>query len=183
MIGGVLMLLTFAFVALLLAVAPLDGFTTSSAQANGGTRAVVQNARAGPYELQVGIFPGKPTVGNLHLSILVKDAEAGTPFTEATIMVAAQGPAGATDVAPVQATTTPQSPQFYDVDIHLDVEGNWILTLDMDSRLGQASLDVPLEVTAGGGLNLVWLLVGAVAVVALGIWLTDRIRARRKTRS
>lgn len=177
----VLGLISFAFVALLLAVVSLNGFTTSSAHANGGARVVVQNTRAGPYEFQVGIFPGRPIVGNLHLSILVKDAEAGTPVTDATIMIAARGPAGATDIDPVRATNTPQSPQFYDADIGLDAEGSWTLTLETDSQLGQARLDVPLEVTAGGAINLVWLLAGLVAVVALGIWMRDRIRAHRRT--
>ena len=179
----VLRLLSFAFVALLLAVVLLCGFSMNSAQANGGTRPVVQNARVGPYELQVGIFPGRPKVGNLHLSILVKDAESESLVTDATVMVAARGPEGAADVSPVQATNTPQRPQFYDVDIRLDMEGSWTLTLEADSHLGQASLDVPLEVTASADLSLVLpLLAGGLAVLVLVVWVRDRIRARRRPR-
>ena len=57
---------------LLLAAAPaalISGVET--AQGNGGTRPVVTNKTVGPYKLQVGIFPSKPSVGNLHLSIIV----------------------------------------------------------------------------------------------------------------
>ena len=173
-------LLSFAFVPLLLAAALLLGFSMNWAQANGGTRAVVKNARVGPYELQVGIFPGRPKVGNLHLSILVKDAEAKTLVTDATVMVAVRGPEGATDVSPVQATNTPQSPQFYDVNIPLDVEGSWTLTVETNSYLGKASLDVPLEVTEPGGLDLLFPLAGMVAILTLAVWAWDRTRARRK---
>ena len=178
----VLRLIAFFCFILVLAAAQIIPSGLKPLFANGGTRPVVQNARVGPYELQVGIFPGSPKVGNLHLNILVKTAGSETPVTDATVMVAARGPEGATDVSPVRATNSTQSPQFYDVDIRLDMEGSWTLTLETDSLLGQASLDVPLEVTASGGLSLALLLAGAVAVVVLGMWLRDRFRARRRPR-
>lgn len=158
----------------------LSGLTPASA--NGGTKPVVKNARVGPYEMQVGIFPGNPKVGNLHLSILVNDAEAGESITDATIMVMAAGPAGTAVAGPVQATNTPQAPQFYDADIELTVEGDWTLTLETDSRLGKASLEIPLRVTPPPGFNLVYLLAGAVVVIALALWAWGPISARWKRR-
>ena len=151
-----------------------------SVLANGTTRAVVQNARAGPYQFRVGILPGNPKVGNLHLSILVQDAEAGKTVTDATVMVMATGPMGAAGVGPVPAVNTPQNPQFYDVDIPLDTEGSWTITLETNSRLGEASLAVSLEVTRADGLNLVWPAAGAAAVLALAFWTWKRTRPRRR---
>lgn len=153
------------------------------ASANGGTRPLVINAQSGPYEIQVGIFPGRPKVGNLHLSILVKDATAGSTITDATIMVGARGPTGAAGVPPVQAINTPQSPQFYDADIQLDTVGSWTLTVETGAGLGKASLDVPFEVTESEGIDIVFVLAGGVALVALSLWLLDRIGRRRKRRS
>ena len=146
--------------------------------ANGATRAVVQDARAGPYQLQVGILPGSPKVGNLHLSIIVQDAEDETIITDAIVLVAAKGPVGAADVAPVQAVSSPLSPQSYEVDIPLDTAGSWTVTLETDGRLGNASLDLPLEVTEPDGLPVAWLAAGVVAVVALVVWTWRRIRRR-----
>ena len=114
-------------VAAILAAAALLIFAHGplAVHANGGTRPVVKNERVGPYELEVGILPGSPRVGNLHLSILVKDAGSGVLLTDATVMVAAEGPIDATIAGPVRAVNTPQRPEFYDADITLDMVGSW----------------------------------------------------------
>ena len=169
-----------AGIALLLAAALITQSGTAQVSANGATRPVVKNERVGPYELQVGILPGKPKVGNLHLSILVKDAATGIAVTDATISITATGPEGATGVGPTQALNTPQNPQFYDVDIPLDLEGSWTVTLETDSPLGIASLDIPLEVTASGGFNLVWVAAGALIIVIILFWARDKFRASRR---
>ena len=140
---------------------------------------MVQDARAGPYQLQVGILPGSPKVGNLHLSIIVQDAQDETIITDAVVLVSARGPVGATEVAQVQAVNTPLSPQSYEVDIPLDTVGSWIVTLETDGRLGQASLDLPFEVTEPDGLPVAWLAAGVVAVLVLGVWTWRRVRRRR----
>lgn len=142
----------------------------------------MKNEWVGPYQFQIGILPGSPKVGNLHLSILLKDTETGVVITDATVMVVAQGPDDATDVGPVQATNTPQKPQFYDVDIPLDIAGSWNITLEADSSLGKASLSTLLEVTEPGGFNLLVLSPGAVAILVLALWFNGKIRSRGMVR-
>lgn len=177
MVAGVIGLVILA------AVTTASPYETNTASANGATRKVVNNARAGPYELQVGVLPGSPKVGNLHLSIQVKDAADGSNITDAIIMVMATGPAGATYVSPVQATNTPQRPQAYDVDISLDIEGSWILTLEMDSDLGKADLEVPLEVREPGGFNLFFPIAVAAVALSFVIWGWNGIRGRLRRRN
>ena len=169
------MLRILTLVLLLLAgpVVFLSGNET--AQANGGTRPVVTNQIVGPYKVQVGIFPGQPRVGNLHLSIRVEDASGVQVLTGATVFASLTGPPGATDVGLVPAANTPQNPQTYDVDMPLDMIGSWILTLETNSELGKASLDVPLEVVEPEGFDLILLLAGGVAILALVLWIRDRI--------
>ena len=150
----------------------------SPVSANGATLAVVQDARAGPYQLQVGILPGSPRVGNLHLSIVVQDAQDETVITDAVVLVSASGPVGATEVASMPAVNTPLSPQSYEVDIPLDTVGSWIVTLETDGRLGQASLDLPFEVTEPDGLPVAWLAAGVVAATTLCVWTWRRVRRR-----
>ena len=165
---------------LLLIAAPavlIPGIAT--AQANGGTRPVVTNATVGPYKMQVGIFPGKPRVGNLHLSITIADVTGEQTVTGATVFASLAGPTGATSIGPVPAANTPQKPQSYDVDMPLDMIGSWTLTLETNSDLGPASLDVPLEVAQPEGFDLVLLLAGAVAIVALVLLIQGRMKRAR----
>ena len=151
-------------------------------QANGATRELVKSERAGPYELRVGILPGAPRVGNLHLSIQIRDAAQGEILTRGAVTVTAKGPEGSTGVGPVAAVASPDSPQFYDVDVFLDAIGRWQFTLDIEAELGHAALDVPLDVSEAEGFSLIFLLALAIAFLALAIWTWDRVRGRRRRR-
>ena len=167
------------FLALLLLVLLLpSGIDTATA--NGGTRPLVRDARVGPYSFDVGIFPGRPTVGNLHLSILIKDAASGGALTNANVMVTLTGPEGSTNVGPVQAVNTRQTPRFYDVNVPLDAIGTWDVNLTADTHLGPASLNVPLQVTEATGIDIVYPLIALLAALAVLFWVLARIRSRRR---
>ena len=150
------------------------------ALANGGSRPLVTDAISGPYELQIGIFPGDPKVGNLHVSIQVNAADGGAPVTDATVMVSASGPIGAANVPPVQAVNMPQSPQFYETDLPLDTVGSWTLKVETQSGLGPASLDIPFQVTEPDGIDIIFVVAGGVALIALSLWILERIGKRQK---
>ena len=167
----------------LLVLASLFTLGIDAATANGGTRPLVRDARVGPYTFDVGIFPGRPTAGNLHLSILVKDAASGGALTNATVMVTLTGPEGSTAVGPVQAVNTRQTPRFYDVNVPLDVTGSWDLNLAADTHLGSASLNVPLQVTESAGIDLVYPLIALLAALAVLFWVLARVRSRRRRAS
>ena len=107
---------------------------TGTASANGAVKLVVIDKEAGPYLLRVGVLPGDPTLGPLHVSILIQDATGETAVDDATVSVAATGP-GAPSQA--EAVNSPQSPQLYEGNLWLDALGDWSLTLDIDSSLGR----------------------------------------------
>ena len=150
--------------------------------ANGATRLLVKDAIAGPYLLQVGILPGTPRVGTLHVTVLVNEAAGGTPLTDTLIDVTAAGPEGATDTGPVRAVNSALDFRFYEADLPLDAEGAWTLTVDADGPLGPGRLVLPMQVRPAQGLDLVYVLAAFVALTALGIWIWDRIRAGRRRR-
>ncbi len=152
--------------------------SATTVSANGAVR-VEKEEVVGPYRLQVGILPGIPTVGILHLSIIVQDAENETVITDAAVVVSAQGPAGSAGVAPVQAVNTPLDPESYEVDVPLDTAGSWTISLETDGRLGKASLDLPLQVNEPDGLPAVWLAAGLAAFLVLIFWTWRRARGRR----
>ena len=147
--------------------------------ANGVTSPVVENAPAGPYEVQVGIFPGRPKMGIVHLSISMTDAEAGTTITDAVVMVMAKGPEGVPILGPFQAINTPRNPHLYEADVDLDRRGVWIVTLDMDSPLGKADLDFAVGISNTGGLNWAYALAGPILIVIFGTWAWRRSRGQQ----
>lgn len=150
--------------------------------ANGASRLLVKDAPAGPYLLEVGILPGTPRVGTLHVTVLVNEAAGETPLTDALIDVTADGPEGATDTGPVRAVNSALDLRFYEADLPLDTEGAWTLTVDADGPLGPGQLVLPMQVRPAQGLDLVYVLAAFVALTALGIWIWDRIRAGRRRR-
>ena len=153
-----------------------------TAMANGGTRTLVKDEKAGPYELRVGISPGAPTVGVMHLSVIVRDPVGDKAITGATVMVSVTGPEGATPFGPVPALSTPNAPEFYDLNIPLDAEGAWALDLMIDGPLGPGNLVLPLQVTSSGGFSLVFLAAAAIALLAASVWTWDRIKRRGQKR-
>lgn len=136
--------------------------------ANGATRLIVKDSKVGPYIIRVGILPGSPKVGLLHLSVLVQDASRAAAVTDATVLLTATGPEPEGGTVQVQAFNVPQSPQLYEGNVPLVTLGRWILTLDIDGPSGRGSLDVPLQVTESGGFNLLFVIVGATAVLVIG---------------
>jgi len=174
----------FTFVVIvLIAVA---GFALSPSgdevSANGAARLIVKDAEVGPYIIRVGILPGSPKVGLLHLSILVQDATGAVPVTDATVLMTATSPEPGGSTVQVQAFNTPQSPQLYEGNVPLDALGSWILTLDTESLLGRGSLDVPLQVTESEGFNLLFVIIVAAAVLVVGslMW-SQKQRGRRSS--
>lgn len=173
-------LIAWTLVALMLMTSTIGPFDRSSVLANGATRELFKNERAGPYELQVGILPGRPKVGNLHLSILITDAESRGAVTNATVSVAVEGPEASTSIGPVPARNTFQNPRFYDVDLLLDAEGSWLLNMKIDGDQGLADLEFPFEVTSSGGVSLALVAAVTIACLAVSIWGWDRIKGRRR---
>ncbi len=147
--------------------------------ANGATKLVLEDVQAGPYLLQVGIIPGSPKVGNLHLSIEVYDAASEAPVTDARVFVSAVGPEDATNVPSTEAQSPLTGQNFYEADIWLDVEGSWVVTMHIDAAQGLATQEVPLEVTSGG-ISLALLAAILVFILAVSIWSWDRIKGRRR---
>ena len=168
-------------VSLLFAVASLTVLAPRESAANGAVRIIVNDAPAGPYLVTVGILPGSPTVGLLHISIRVSDAATATPVGDATVTVTATGPVtGAGPPARIQAVNTPQSPHLYEGFVTLDAAGQWSLEVETESPLGRGTLETPIEVTEGGRLNLFYVVLGVavVGIVGLLVWTRWQRRGR-----
>ena len=156
--------------------------TQQEAHANGATQPVVKEERVGPYLLQIGILPGRPKVGNLHLVVLVQDGQGEQVIRNAAVIVTATGPEGATDAGPIQALNTLQNPDSYETNVSLDQAGSWNFTFEIFSELGEGRLDLPLQVTESGGISLTWVAAAAIAVMAFAVWVWSRFNKKPRTR-
>ena len=156
--------------------------TSGLVSANGATRLIIDDVKEGPYLFRVGILPGSPKVGNLHLSVLIQSADGDEVINDARMIIQATGPEPGMTAGPVQATNTPLNPQVFDADITLTALGTWSMTLETVSELGEATLVVPLQVTESGGFNLLIVVVIFVLVVVIGaIGLSKMQRKRQST--
>lgn len=167
-----------ALLALWAALALLSG--GGMASANGAVRLVVIDETAGPYLVRVGVLPGAPTLGPLHLSIRLLEAEGGATVADATVSVAISGPG-----APgrTEAANSPQNPELYEGNLWLDALGQWSVTLDIDSPRGQATHAFGIRAAADRGFNLVWVVLLPLAAALLAGSLAWSARQRRRRRS
>jgi len=158
---------TLVGIALLISTAVVSPLQTRQVSANGATRLIVNDEHVGPYLFRVGILPGNPKVGNLHLSVLIQAAEGDDIIENGQMIIQATGPEPGIIAGPVLAKNALLNPQVFDADINLTALGNWTITLETVSELGDATLEVPLQVTEAEGFNL--LIVVVIVAVALAI--------------
>ena len=167
-------------IVLLIYTAVASPLQTREVSANGATRLIVNDGKAGPYLFRVGILPGSPKVGNLHLSVLIQPVEGNDAIEDGQMLIHATGPAPEMTAGPVHATNTPLNPQVFDADITLTALGSWTMTLEAISELGEATLVVPLQVTETEGFNLLIVVVFVVVVLAIGTLAWSQIKRRKQ---
>jgi hypothetical protein len=171
---------TLIGIMLLISAAVASPLWPDQASAHGTTRVIVDDVQEGPYLFRVGIIPGSPKIGNLHLSVLIQAAEGDEAITDGRITVMATGPGPGMIAGPVEAANEPLNPQVYSADLSITDLGTWSMTLETTSALGEATLVVPLQVTESGGFNLLYVIVIAVVVsVSAVAW--SQIQRRRQS--
>ena len=175
--GGLGWVWNLSVLTLVVALTLAAGLSGGTASANGAVRLVVIDEVAGPYLLRVGVLPGDPTLGPLHVSILIQDAQGETAVDDATVSVAATGPGAPSQT---EALNSPQSPQLYEGNLSLDALGDWSLTLDIDSPLGRAAHAFEVRATAEGGFNLMFVIAAAAAVLVIGSLVWSQLQRRRR---
>ena len=166
-----------AILTLLAALTLAAALSGGTASANGAVKLVVIDEVAGPYQLRVGVLPGDPTLGPLHVSILIQDKDGETAVDDATVSVAAVGPGAASQT---DAVNSPQNPQLYEGNLYLDALGDWSLTLDIQSSLGEARHIFPVRARAERGFNLMFVIVAVVAVLIVVSLVASQVQRRRR---
>ena len=154
---------------------------TSVVSANGGTRLIVNDERVGPYLFRVGILPGSPKVGNLHVSVLIQAAESDNVIQDGQIIINAIGPENEITAGPILANNALFNPQLFEADMTLTALGSWVMTLETISHLGESTLVVPFQVTEAEGFNLLIVMVFIVIGLAIATLVWSQKKKRKKT--
>ncbi len=168
-------------VVLLISTVVASPLQARQVSANGATRLIVNDKKVGPYLFRIGILPGSPKVGNLHLSVLIQAAEGDDTIEDIRMIIEATGPEPGMIAGPVQATNTPLNPQVFDADITLTSLGSWTMTLAAVSELGEATLSVPLQVTEVEGFNLLIVVVFVVVALTISTLAWSQMKQRKRS--
>ena len=148
--------------------------------ANGSVRLVVIDEVAGPYQLRVGVLPGNPIAGPLHLSIRIVEAEGGAEVHDAAVRISANGPG---TVSRGEAVNSPQTPQLYEGNLWLDALGDWTISLEIDGAPGAATHTFDVRASNESRFNLMFVIVAVAAALLVASLLWSQIQRRRRLRS
>lgn len=170
---------------LLLLVGLAPGAPLAHAQGEGPL--LVRKA-VGPYDLAVAINPAVPEFGVARLTVTVLAASSGEAVADARVRyIVTQAPPREDQPGWAWAFGVPTAPGSYTAGLNLKEPGTWLLSLRVQSDLGEGVLELPLEVpeaARSGGGTLVWGLV--VAILAGGFlwlwWTARRARGRHLER-
>ena len=102
-------------------------------------------------------------------------------LTTALVRVSAVGPHLGNEIGPIVAENN-VLPQFFETTLPFDVPGVWNVSINVNTDLGEETIQVPMDVREARPINLILVAAIAVAVLALGIWTYDRIRGRIRSR-
>lgn len=159
-----------------LIVAVIAILPTNQVSANGLHVGEVQfSGPAGPYDI-VGFVT--PWVGNLHMTIYVSLLGSEDPVSDAVVQVSGRGPQSVSQiVGPVPAVRSLTA--WYDANLLIKEAGAWVFTLTVESSLGEATMDIPVEVQESGSTN--WSVIGGVAFLLAIVACLAFVRGRRKS--
>lgn len=172
-----------AVIVVLLLIAPLSSAVAQQEDPIGEDRGV--NIIAGPHAVRVVLVNSNLSAGFLKIVLFVTDADTGETVADARVVLIAEN-----EKEDYQgwatALNSPESPQRYDVRMNLSSTGEWVISVDVSSALGQGgatafTVEVPSFNRNTDG-SLVFFAVFAVLMlgVAYLFWSTRRNNRRRQ---
>lgn len=148
----------------------------------------VFNGRQGPYEIAVTVQPEQPSVGTVHFSVRVVDAETSQPIEGAQVVVVATAPQGE-PVYGSPALSSPAAPSSYIGNITFYSPGQWSVEVRVQTaEQGEAEVGFPLDIApqatppAFEGVFVLALIIAALVGGAAYIWYSARRHHRTSQR-
>jgi hypothetical protein len=145
------------------------------AEAHGGVTEF-RKELAGPYEVAFGTSPRSPAPGPVHVSLRVVDAATGVAVPDASVAMSGKVLADDGTVfesfQDVMGTPFTEDPVFWDIDLTVEEEGNWVFSIAVEGDAGEGSADFEVRVRESSpvtGIITVIVLVAFLSVVALAM--------------
>ncbi len=157
--------------------------------ANGGpdTRQILES-HLSSYYLVVSATPGRPRVGIVHLTISLMEIERVNAITGARIELIATPPVDSTATeASYAVPSSSLNPQNYDINVPLDVPGQWSFTILIEGSLGQEQTTFNVEVreASNNTISILYFILAflTLPVALVAVWGWSRWSRRRKVGS
>ena len=164
----------FAALVVLISAAP-------QASANGRVLRF-ETQQAGPYRVSLGTIPDTPVVGNIHLTVTVRESSTDEYVLDARVAVVGEGPGGdPAGIGPLVADRNLREPTYYEINTSVDELGPWEFTVLVEAAPGVAEATFTLEVVEAsplGGIAILVVLLGLVTVLGLSARAYFRQRKR-----
>ena len=153
----------FVAVALLIAAAP-------HASANGRVLRF-DTRQAGPYQISLGTIPDTPVVGNIHLTVTVKESATDAYVLDARVAVIGEGPGDdPIEIGPLVAERNLREPTYYEVNTSVEEVGTWAFAVLIEAAPGAAETIFTLQVVKAspiGGIAILAVLLALVTILGL----------------
>ena len=139
---------------------------------------------SGPYDIRALLVNSNLPAGFLQLSILVRNAATGEAVPDARVVLITRHPKDGHE-GWATALNSPVLPEQYDARLNLDSTGEWIISVDVESPLGQAggeitTVEVPaLQRYTSGSLVFFGVFAVLVGGIAYLWWSVRRDRRRQ----
>ena len=179
--AAVVAILLFAFHGLPLGLGPL------SLEANGSVREYQKNL-AGNYVIGIGTVPYSPSPWMVHFASYVENRETKFRYPNAEVVLTGLGPV--TDeqsqlvIEPIRMNNTVLDPTYYELNVPLNHEGLWTITLEISVDEGSAMTDFEIEVLETNPVVPILTLMALLGFLfILGVSGRAWIREYRKKRS
>jgi hypothetical protein len=131
---------------------------------------------AGPYEVAFGTSPRSPAPGPVHVSLRVVNVTTGVAVPKAAVTMSGKALADDGSVLgsfeDVMANPFLEDPVFWDIDLTVEEEGEWVFSIAVEGDEGEGSADFDVRVRRSSpvtGIITVIVLVVFLSVVALAM--------------
>jgi len=125
------------------------GLSLSSLEANGAVREYQKNL-AGHYEIGIGTVPYSPSPGIVHFAVYVEDRDSKLRYSNAEVLLTGVGPVtdgkSRADIEPTSMNNAVLDPTSYEVNVPLNQEGVWTITIEVSAEKGSAESVFEIEV-------------------------------------
>jgi hypothetical protein len=172
-----------ALFAALLLLAPISAAFAQDDERVGENRGV--DVIAGPHAVRVVIINSNPAAGFIQMAMFITDASTGETVSDARVILLANNDGEDLESVWTAHKVSPNDPRRYDTRMNLGSTGDWVISVDVSSSLGQGgaealNIQVPALKRYTSGSLVFFAIFGVMMLgIAYLFWSVKRENRRR----